>query len=338
MATPQQLKIMNQFLARSREALAPVRAEMAEWFRKDIKKRKGPKSATGFALSLIMKAETPTPEFEFDWYPWGSNRLPVFIPSEPVPTIVSQDDAIALNSLAYDGVKMLRDVALRDLVADAWIDADGFSFPKPLVVVKWPFESPSSPRPWIDLFFELLEYYSGGRRTPQLCFGPSTAIPLPRVSATLIRSVRDGNPEALQEWIGLLEQASVPSYPELLRWLTTFVESIGKELEAVLPQSGFSIVPYTNETAGWLIGNKFSKPDTADSYKLSQLLSAWNDLFPAIEWFLRRLGLPRIEIERIVATTYEEKETIRVELAAGASLTGFREGEAATRLSTGGDD
>lgn len=338
MATPQQIDIMNQFLARTREMLAPIRSEMATWFRKDIKKRKGPKGATGFAFSLVMKAETPTPEFEFDWYPWGSSRLLVFTPSEPVPEIVTSDDAIALNSLAYDGVKMLRDVAFRELVADAWIDADGFSFPKPLVVVKWHFENPSSPRPWIDLFFELLEYYSGGRRTPQLCFGPSAPIPLPRVSVTLIRSVQDGNPEALQEWIGLLEQANIPSYPELLRWLTTFVDSIGEELRAVSPQSGFSIVPYTNATAGWLIGNKFSKPETADSYKLSQLLSAWNDLFPAIEWFFRRLELLRIDIERIVAATYEQKETSHVGLAAGAHLTALREGEAVTRLSTGGDD
>ncbi len=334
----QQRDLMNEFLARSRETLAPIRAELAEWFRKDIKKRKGPKGSTGFRFLLVGNAETPQPQFEFSWAPHESNRLLTFTPSQPVPEFATREDAVALNCLQYDGVAMLRSVAFQELTADAWIEADGFTFPKPLVIIKWIFDKPDSPRSWIDLFFELLEIYGNRGKVRQPYFVPSEPIPLPRVPADLIPSIREGDPDCLQEWADAMEVAGITSYAELLRWLPTFADSIREEVLAVAPTEGFSIVPSPDGSASWWIGDMFGEVENLHTRNLGRLLSAWNDLHPTVEWLLRQLQFSRVVLETITHGTYQVLPRRTVNLGGNGHLAPLDQNVAVVRLAVEGSD
>jgi hypothetical protein len=301
----QQLQSLNEYRQRAREALAPVRCEMAAWFRDFFRKKKGPARATHMNLLFVRESETPQPRWQFSWYPGMHSRDHIFTPSQAVPEFTTEVDASAMGLIAAD-VLGLRSCAFYDMAAEAWEQAGGFSFPKQLMIVSRAYESPDARRPWIEYMQEeIRKEVEGTRRVrPKRGFGASEPLGLPEVPGEMIEAVRNGSATALMDWADALDRDGAAEAAELLRWLPCFHALLADEVRAVSPQLG--------------------------------LMSAWNETHPAMEWLLRNFGFPHVAVEAIRYATDENAGTRRYDLSAGQHLGPVEEGVRVLKLDVAG--
>lgn len=273
------------------------------------------------SLVLITAIETPQPRWEFGWYPGMHSRYPLFTPVQPIPEFATAADASALG-LPDTGITWLRHCAFQDMTVEAWEQAGGFAFPKQLMIVYRPHESPEAPRAWVEAVREEIRQVAGGlrRRSVHWGLGPPLPFGLPEAPAGVIEAVRRGEATALTAWADALDRAGATEGAALLRWLPHFGALLAAEVRAVSPQFGFIIHQNRSETAWWWIGDMCSESDNEEARRLGRLMRAWNEMHPAVEWLLRFFGFPHAVIDVIRHETDENLPTQRIDLAAGEHL------------------
>lgn len=315
------LQFLDEYRQRARETLAPVRRELAAWYRDFFRKKKGPGKATHMNLTLVRNNEGPEAQWEFGWYPGMHSRYPIFKPTQPVPTITTEADVAAVGLYPGD-LFTLRYLAFKDMAADAWEDAGGFAFPKKLMIAYHEYLSPGAPRAWVEpVKSQIHERASGvkplgarwGLTAPQL-FG------LPETPVELIDAVRNGDESAITNWADFLEKAGAIEAAKLIRWVPSFHAALAEEVRAVSPQFGFAITAQSRGHADWWIGDMCSEVENADALNLGRLLSAWNEMHPAVEWLLRKFDFPHAAVEAIHYATDDVLPTVTCNLSAGQHL------------------
>lgn len=333
----QHLQALDEYRQRARETLATVRCELAAWFRDFFRKKKGPAKATHLNFLYVIDVETPQQRWVFSWHPGTYSRNHQFIPSQPIPVFTTEADALAVGLLATEAGTLLG-CAHTDMVAEAWEQADGFSFPRQLMIISRAYESPDARRHWIEYTQEeIRKEVQGTRRVrPKSGLGPPEPLGLPAVAGETIEAVRSGDATALTDWAEALERAGASEAAGLLRWLPRFHALLAEEVRAVSPQFGFAIIVNPSGTAWWWIGDSCSESDNAEARQLGRLLSAWNETHPALEWLLRNFGFPHVAVEAIHYATDENAGTSRYDLTAGQHLGPVEEGARVFKLGVPG--
>jgi hypothetical protein len=294
------LESLDEFRQRARETLAPFRNELTAWFRDFFRKKKGPAKSTHMNLALVRNSEGPEPQWEFGWYPGMHSRYPFFKPSQSVPVFTTEADVSSVGLYPGD-VFTLRYLAFQDMAADAWEEADGFLFPKKFMVCYHEYLAPGAPRPWVEPLKQQVQQRAEGVKPLGARWGLTAPQPfgLPVTSVDLIDAVRNGGATAITDWADALERAGASEPAKLLRWLPGFHAALADEVRAVSPQFGFAITAISKGHAYWWIGDMCSEVENADAFNLGRLLSAWNEMHPAVEWLLRRFDFPHAAIEAI---------------------------------------
>ncbi len=326
------MELFDRCRQRFRDDLAPVRAEFAGWPRVLFKKRKPTERATSL-YCMIRNVEVNHPVWNFCWDPGPHSRYWSFKHADPLPRLISPAEIAALGLDNVDPLTM-KQLACQDLMVDAWAEAGGFSFAKPLYFHPWMFRSPDDPRPWVewtrDVILEMLTRQNP--RGKHVEVDPPVFGNVPAVSAEIIDAVRSGDLAAIFAWADALARAGDNDSAALLRWLTGFRDHLFEEVRLVAPEHGFQIHSLRRMTS-WVIGDCDCDVTNNDTRNLGRLLAGWNDFHPAAEWLFRRLGLPSVEVETRRVADGQPAERRVHDLAAGDHSMPFEADVGVTHLS-----
>lgn len=326
------MELFDRCRQRFRDDLAPVRAEFADWLRVLFKKRKPTERATSL-YCVIRNLEMNHPMWNFCWDPGPHSRSWNFQHADPLPPLISLAEIVALglDNVHPDTMKLL---ACQDLTVDAWAEAGGFSFARPLYFHPWMFRSPDDPRPWVDWTRDLIRQMLSGERPPgrRVEVDPPVFGKVPAVSAEIIDAVRAGEPAAIQAWADALAEAGDSASAALLRWLPGFYDHLAEDVRLVAPEQGFQVYSADRMTY-WFIGDCESDYDNDNTRNLRRLLAGWNDFHPAAEWLYRRLGMPSVAVETRRVADGQLAERRVHDLAAGDHFGPFEPDVGVTRLS-----
>ncbi len=314
---------LDEFRQRARDALTPVRAELAAWYDDFFRRRRGPRSTTHMVLTLVSSGDSPHPRWEFDWFPGMHSRLLLFTPVAPVPEFVAPGDPAVVGLPPADTFS-LRQLAFQDVAAEAWGEAGGSAFPKQLLILYWEIEPPDAPPRWVQVVREQIRRHVSGEVPlgARWGLGPPEPLGLPTVSTELIDAVRNGEEHAITAWADAVARSGATEAAELLRWVPRFHAMIAEDVRAVSPQFGFAVILNGSRrgTAWWWIGDCGSEADNDDARTLGRLMAAWNETHPAIEWLLRRLNFPHANVEPLGYATDRLLEPRAYNLSAGEHL------------------
>lgn len=156
---------------------------------------------------------------------------------------------------------------------------------------------------------------------------PPVSYDLPVVPAEIVAAVQAGEAPALLRWADALADRGASAAAELLRWLPSFHDRIAEEVRLVAPSAGFFVnCSPGREHAAWVIGDCDCEIENQDTRNLDELLAAWNDFHPAVEWLHRRFGLPTVSAEAHAIATGRLAEHRSFDLAAGEHFTPFEPG------------
>jgi hypothetical protein len=182
--------------------------------------------------------------------------------------------------------------------------------------------SPTSPRLWAEPIKQQIRQRAEGVKPLGARWGLTAPQPfgLPAAPAELIDAVRNGVATAITDWADFLDKAGAAEAAKLLRWLPEFRASRAEEVQAVCPQFGFAITANSNGHSWWWIGDAGSECDNDEARNLNRLMSAWNEMHPAVEWLLRSYGFPHVTIESLRFATDDRYPNKSYDLTAGQHL------------------
>lgn len=294
---------MAELLARALESLENYRTEMRQRYSSDrmalaellrrIIAGKVPKRATALVASLGYD------ELILNWD--QGRRSPSFRFKVTTGTIPNDPIAFATMNLSFENFSELNSVVLTDLVIDAWTDADGFQSGRSLVVWRTLVDSsnvvPEILKSLRETIRRLTVEREAGRST--------TAVPLPTPPTNLaippehLAACLDAAPNALRDWADSLQSSGFSEAATRLRWLEEFRDRIAPSV-ALWIRYGQGMLIFRDRTdTWWSIGeeeNSTPRDGNPDSLNLGQLLGAWADYHPAMEWFCRTLGYTHVRV------------------------------------------
>lgn len=215
---------------------------------------------------------------------------------------IPQDmDTFATMALTLENFSELNVAILSDLVVDAWTDAGGFAFSRPLALWRTLMDSPAVVPETIRAVRDTIRRLAALRAAGQ----PTTKVPIPvantfpAIHADHLAACQRGDADALANWAATLDTTGHTQAANNLRWLQEFRDRITEPVQAwrVYGQ-GLMIFRERNET-WWSIGeeeNSETEDGERDAEILGSMIAAWNDYYPAFEWFFRTLEFTSVHV------------------------------------------
>ncbi len=281
---------------RMRDHFAPLRPQFVAWLREFLH-RPPPRNAT------LLRCRDIRWEGRVSWwFTWHSRveykRGGGCFPASPVEEpILTEDDRRALG-LRAEAMIVVLCAGLYDLAADAWEEAGGYQFSRPVDIGAQVLRSPSDKQVWIDRVYSVLrdEAAIAPETTPE----PAPLPPGKRgvASAKVLDACRNGELKGLTAWADALAAANDVDAAELLHWLPRFRQSIASAVEEEIGRRAF-FLRADPQGAGWGFDDEDrTLPDQPEASRLlARLLAGWDDYHPAAEWLFRNLALWQVTVD-----------------------------------------
>ncbi len=325
----QRFALLNTYTTRLQEELEPARVELVGWFQTFFRRRRPPQNST--RIRAVLQTQDGI-EFQLicNWAPRATRSM-IFTPTVTGPTI--SDTELATLGLQPEYRRFIAHIAFYNLTVSAWVEAGGFAYTHPLNLDNTNIEDANPPCVWLDhahLYIrntlDNTPHQRGAVRVRQPVTR-GTNPPSPAILAALQR----GAISAPTDWAHELAEASDTATAAVLRNFAGLRDSLAAEVLPVAPEFGFSLYSEAG-IHGWWIGDMDSETDNQQTRIVAEMLSRWNDLYPALEWMFRSYNLATVNVESVTVATGIRADRRDYNLAAGEHFTPFDPPVAITRV------
>lgn len=240
----------------------------------------------------------------FNWEPRGrSQRVSFTFPTGMIPK--SADTFLTLG-LTDEHFSHLNIAILSDVIAEAWADAGGFAFSRPLALWRTLLNAPGVPLAAVenvrDIIRRAIATRSAAEANPNLI--PATPA-LPPIRDENLAACQRGDADALTNWANALAAAGHAEVATRLRWLERFREQVAPTVQS-WAKYGQGMMIFRDATrTWWSIGeeeNSTTEDGQREAANLGRMIAAWNDYYPAFEWFFRVLQYVKVRVFALVIT------------------------------------
>lgn len=325
------LLAFDRLWQRLREPNDALRPRLAEWIKQvvpagtHIKKKRGPAVPITPSANAVLRDDGWRANLSFFQGP--THEFPI-APAVPVEPTAEEWQLLGLEGPHRTFVPM---AWLLELFGEAWIEAGMKSRGLPLYLFgSGEYRGPGDRMGWKELL-RAMAYRTTAPMPPGLTaratdqghlVSPPFPLRLPDTPPALVGACQAGEDGAVLAWAEALDAAGDQPSAELLRWLHAFPDATAEAARIWAGRGPFWVYAEA-KTSWWGQGEGGTDPgdNDANAARLAQLLTGWNVYYPAIEWYLRRLSLRYVEVQASYFVDGARRQTVKLDLGAGAHLT-----------------